>query len=180
MTTDGVERPVDCIILGTGFVVDPRIYMQDFPVTGMPGHELARDWQAGAEAYYGISVTGYPNLHQLVGPNTALGHNSIIFMIEAQVQYVLDCMRALRERGADYLDVQPAAQAQFNERIQQDACRTPSGAPGAAAGTSRPTAAISRSGRTRPGATGSRRARSMPPGIGSAGRRKARPPVHVD
>ena len=120
VTTDGVERPVDCIILGTGFVVDPRIYMQGFPVTGLPGHELARDWKDGAEAYYGISVTGYPNLHQLVGPNTALGHNSIIFMIEAQVQYVLDCLRALRERGADYLDVQPAAQAQFNKRIQRD------------------------------------------------------------
>jgi cation diffusion facilitator CzcD-associated flavoprotein CzcO len=118
LTADGAERPVDCIILGTGFVVDPRIYMQGFPVTGMPGHELARDWQAGAEAYYGISVTGYPNLHQLVGPNTALGHNSIIFMIEAQVRYVMDCLRTLRSRGTDYLDVQPAAQAQFNERIQ--------------------------------------------------------------
>jgi cation diffusion facilitator CzcD-associated flavoprotein CzcO len=119
VTADGVERPVDCIILGTGFVVDPRIYMQGFPVTGMPGHELARDWQAGAEAFYGISVTGYPNLHQLVGPNTALGHNSIIFMIEAQVRYVVDCMRTLRACGMDYLDVQPAAQAQFNERIQR-------------------------------------------------------------
>ena len=119
VTTDGVERAVDCIILGTGFVVDPRIYMQAFPVTGLPGHELARDWQAGAEAYYGISVTGYPNLHQLVGPNTALGHNSIIFMIEAQVQYVLDCLRTLRERGADYLDVQATAQARFNEGIQR-------------------------------------------------------------
>jgi cation diffusion facilitator CzcD-associated flavoprotein CzcO len=119
VTTDGVEHPVDCIILGTGFVVDPRIYMQGFPVTGLPGHELARDWAEGAEAYYGISVAGFPNLHQLVGPNTALGHNSIIFMIEAQVRYVLDCMRAVRERKADYLVVDAAEQARFNERIQQ-------------------------------------------------------------
>jgi cation diffusion facilitator CzcD-associated flavoprotein CzcO len=118
VTSDGVERPVDCIILGTGFVVDPRIYMQNFPVTGLPGHELARDWQDGAEAYYGISVAGYPNLHQLVGPNTALGHNSMIFMIEAQVHYVLECMRALRESGADYLGVTPQAQAQFNRRVR--------------------------------------------------------------
>jgi cation diffusion facilitator CzcD-associated flavoprotein CzcO len=118
VTADGVERPVDCIILGTGFVVDPRIYMQAFPVTGLPGHQLSRDWQAGAEAYYGISVAGYPNLHQLVGPNTALGHNSIIFMIEAQVNYVLDCMRAVQAQGADYLVVDAQAQAEFNARVQ--------------------------------------------------------------
>jgi cation diffusion facilitator CzcD-associated flavoprotein CzcO len=118
VTADGVERPVDCIVFGTGFVVDPRIYMQHFPVLGLPGHELARDWRDGAEAYYGISVAGYPNLHQLVGPNTALGHNSIIFMIEAQVRYVIECMRLLRERGADWLAVQPQAQAEFNARVQ--------------------------------------------------------------
>ncbi len=114
MTEDGVERPVDCIILGTGFIVDPRIYMQNFPVTGLPGHTLGQDWKAGAEAYYGITVTGYPNLFQLVGPNTALGHNSIIFMIECQVHYVLECIRELRERKARYLDVSSAAQAAFN------------------------------------------------------------------
>ena len=52
VTDDGVERPVDCIILGTGFVVDPRIYMQNFPVTGLPGRNLAADWKApgGEEA----------------------------------------------------------------------------------------------------------------------------------
>ncbi len=119
VTDDGVERPVDCIVLGTGFVVDPRIYMRDFPVTGLPGHVLAEDWKAGAEAYYGISVAGYPNFFQLVGPNTALGHNSLIFMIEAQVHYVLQCIRELRSRGADYLDVDPAEQARFNERVQK-------------------------------------------------------------
>jgi cation diffusion facilitator CzcD-associated flavoprotein CzcO len=118
VTDDGVEHPVDCIILGTGFVVDPRIYLQHCPITGLPGHEIARDWQRGAEAYYGISVSGYPNLHQLVGPNTALGHNSIIFMIEAQVHYVLQCLRTLRQRSADYLDLKPDVQARFNERVQ--------------------------------------------------------------
>ncbi len=119
VTTDGVERPVDCIILGTGFVVDPRIYMQHFPVTGLPGHRLAEDWKDGAEALYGVHVAGYPNLHQLVGPNTALGHNSIIFMIEAQVNYVLDYLRELRRRGADYLDVKPEVQVRFNARVQE-------------------------------------------------------------
>ena len=119
VTDDGVERPADCIILGTGFIVDPRIYMQNFPVTGLPGHALAADWKEGAEAYYGITVSGYPNLFQLVGPNTALGHNSIIFMIECQVHYVMECLRELRQRNADYLDVNMAEQASFNQRVQR-------------------------------------------------------------
>lgn len=118
VTEDGVERPVDAIILGTGFVVDPRNYMRGFPVTGLPGHTLAEDWKNGAEAYYGVNVSGFPNLHQLVGPGTALGHNSIIFMIEAQVRYVIECMRELRRRGADWLDVRPEVQRAYNERLQ--------------------------------------------------------------
>ena len=118
VTNDGVERPVDCIILGTGFVVDPRIYMSRFPVTGLPGHTLAQDWKDGAEAYLGVNVSGYPNLHQLVGPGTALGHNSIIFMIEAQVRYVLDAMREVHRRGADWLDVRLDVQRRYNERLQ--------------------------------------------------------------
>jgi cation diffusion facilitator CzcD-associated flavoprotein CzcO len=119
VTEDGIERPLDCIILGTGFVTDPRIYMRDFPVAGLPGHELVQDWKAGAEAYYGISVSGYPNLYQLLGPNTGLGHNSVIFMIECQVRYILECLRELESRGADAMVVDPAAQARFNERVQK-------------------------------------------------------------
>jgi cation diffusion facilitator CzcD-associated flavoprotein CzcO len=119
VTMDGVEREVDCIVLGTGFVVDPRIYMRDFPIVGLGGRSLADDWKSGAEAYYGISVNGYPNLYQLVGPNTALGHNSIIFMIEAQVHYVLECLRELRARGADYMVLDAAEQKLFNDRVQQ-------------------------------------------------------------
>jgi cation diffusion facilitator CzcD-associated flavoprotein CzcO len=118
VTDDGIERPADCIILGTGFIVDPRIYMRNFPVTGLPGHTLATDWKEGAEAYYGITVSGYPNLFQLVGPNTALGHNSIIFMIECQVHYIMECLRELRDRKADYLDVSAAELASFNQRVQ--------------------------------------------------------------
>jgi len=119
VTEDGTERAVDCIVLGTGFVTDPRIYMRDFPITGLAGRQLAEDWRAGAEAYYGVSVHGFPNLHQLLGPNTGLGHNSALFMIECQVHYILQCLRELRERGADYLDVTAGAQAGFNARVQR-------------------------------------------------------------
>ncbi|XID74106.1 flavin-containing monooxygenase [Alkanindiges sp. WGS2144] len=119
ITKDGKHREADCVILGTGFIVDPRIYMKDFPCTGLDGRNLMDDWKDGAEAYYGVSVNGYPNLFQLVGPNTALGHNSIIFMIEAQANYILDAIKNVERKGADYLDVKSEVQAEFNEKIQE-------------------------------------------------------------
>lgn len=119
ITSDGKERPADCIILGTGFVVDPRIYMKGFSCTGLPGHDLMKDWKENCEAYLGVSVTGYPNMYQLVGPNTALGHNSIIFMIEAQVHYIMECMRLLKSRQGDYLDVSAESQRTFNEEVHE-------------------------------------------------------------
>lgn len=119
ITKDGTFREADCVILGTGFIVDPRIYMKDFPCTGLKGRNLMDDWKNGAEAYYGINVSGYPNMFQLVGPNTALGHNSIIFMIEAQVHYILDALKQMEKQQADYLDVKADVQASFNAEIQQ-------------------------------------------------------------
>jgi cation diffusion facilitator CzcD-associated flavoprotein CzcO len=119
VTNDGVERPADCIILGTGFVVDPRIYMKDFPLTGIDGHDIHADWAQAAEAYYGVTVSGYPNMFQLVGPNTGLGHNSILFMIECQVDYILNCLAHLDAEAVDWLDVKPAAQAAFNADVQR-------------------------------------------------------------
>ncbi len=119
VTSDGVERPADCIILGTGFIVDPRVYMKDFELTGLGGRNLNDDWKDGAEAYYGTTVSGYPNMYQLVGPNTALGHNSIIFMIECQVQHILNCMNLLKQQGGDYIDVRQDVQEKFNARVQE-------------------------------------------------------------
>lgn len=119
VTRDGVERPADCIVLGTGFVVDPRIYMKNFPVLGARGHELNKDWAVSSASYYGITTHGYPNLFMLVGPNTGLGHNSIIFMIEAQVNYVMQCVAMLRDRRADYMDVRQDVQDAFNNDLQE-------------------------------------------------------------
>ena len=118
VTADGVERPADCIVFGTGFVVDPRIYMRDFELRGEGGRRLQDDWSDAAEAYMGITVAGYPNMFQLVGPNSGLGHNSIIFMIEAQVEYILECLSLLDEKKATSLRVRPEAQRAFNEEVQ--------------------------------------------------------------
>ncbi len=116
---DGRELPADVIIYGTGFITDPRIYMKNFRVTGLPGHELAQDWKDGAESYYGISTAGYPNLFQLVGPNTTLGHNSIIFMIEAQVNYILDLLKQMDKKGVQAVDVRADVQQRFNAKVQK-------------------------------------------------------------
>lgn len=113
VTTDGQEHAVDCIVLGTGFVVDPRLYMQGFTLTGRGDHTLGKDWAKTITSYLGITTAGYPNMFQLVGPHTALGHNSIIFMIEAQVHYILQCMHEVRRRGAQSIEVKPEAQQGF-------------------------------------------------------------------
>ncbi|WP_375176255.1 flavin-containing monooxygenase [Marinobacter mobilis] len=117
ITADGREHPADCIILGTGFQVDPRLSMSGFELTGKDGHTLAEDWKDGVEGYMGTMVHGYPNLFQLVGPNVGLGHNSIIFMIECQADYIISLMNTVAARGGDYVDVTAQAQQAFNQEM---------------------------------------------------------------
>jgi cation diffusion facilitator CzcD-associated flavoprotein CzcO len=115
----GLEHPVDAIIFGTGFVVGGVI--GTMTITGRYGQNLFDDWLTkGAEAHYGITSSGYPNLLFMVGPNTGLGHNSIIHMIESQVNYALDYLNLLDKAGEGaYLDVKPEAQQRYNDAIQQ-------------------------------------------------------------
>lgn len=117
VTTDGVERAIDCLILGTGFVVDPRRYMQDFVLTGRQGRPIADAWAAQPTAYLGVTTAGFPNWFQLLGPHSALGHNSVLFMIEAQIQYILRCMEAVEARGATWLDLKPRVQQDFSNWV---------------------------------------------------------------
>jgi hypothetical protein len=67
--------------------------------------------------YLGIAVSGFPNLFLLLGPNTGLGHNSIIFMIEAQVRYVVQAIRAMRERDLASIEVRPSVEAKFRSDL---------------------------------------------------------------
>jgi len=116
VTADGAEHEVDAIIFGTGFhVVDA---MDSLPIVGANGLKLQDAWRGGVEAYYGMTVSGFPNLFLLVGPNTGLGHNSIVFMIEAQVRYVARCLKLLKHRGATALNVRTDVQRAFNDRLQ--------------------------------------------------------------
>jgi hypothetical protein len=95
VTKDGKERQIDCLIYGTGFITDPRIYLKHFDCFGRNGIELKQAWKDGAESYYGIATKNFPNLFQLLGPNTILGHNSVIFMIESQVNYILQLIQTV-------------------------------------------------------------------------------------
>jgi len=117
VTTDGVEREVDTIIFGTGFRVTDMPAAQ--LVRGADGALMADLWHGSPRAYLGTSVAGFPNLFMLVGPNTGLGHNSIVFMIESQVAYVMDCLRFMGEHGIATVDVRPEAQRTFNAELQR-------------------------------------------------------------
>jgi cation diffusion facilitator CzcD-associated flavoprotein CzcO len=117
VTGDGREVEVDVIVLGTGFRI------RDMPaahvVTGRTGRTLAQTWNGSMAAYLGTSIAGFPNLFMLVGPNTGLGHNSIVFMIESQVEYVLDALRTMDARGLASVDVREEAQEAFNSELQE-------------------------------------------------------------
>jgi cation diffusion facilitator CzcD-associated flavoprotein CzcO len=115
---DGTEREVDAIIYGTGFHVTDGFESVD--LTGVDGRHLAEEWKEhGIRTHLGITVAGYPNVFFLLGPNTGLGHNSVVFMIESQIRYVLRLMDLVDRRGADSAVVRSAVQSSFNTDIQQ-------------------------------------------------------------
>lgn len=114
---DGRAFPVDTIIAATGF------HVTDMPaaqfVYGRGGQRLADAWSNGPSAYLGSVVHGFPNLFLLIGPNTGLGHTSMIFMIESQLTYILDCLQTMERRSLDAFDVRQGVQAAFNGQIRR-------------------------------------------------------------
>jgi cation diffusion facilitator CzcD-associated flavoprotein CzcO len=114
----GVTREVDAIVYGTGFHVTDAFEALD--IHGVGGRQLAGTWrEQGIQTHLGITVAGFPNLFFLLGPNTALGHNSVVFMIESQVRYVVDAIGMVLRERAGALDVRPDVQRAFNEEIQR-------------------------------------------------------------
>jgi cation diffusion facilitator CzcD-associated flavoprotein CzcO len=116
LTKDGREIEVDAIIFGTGFHVTDA--MAKAHLVGRNGLEITDAWRNGVTAHLGTTVTGFPNLFFLVGPNTGLGHNSIIFMIESQVRYIMGCLRLVARSKAASIEVKPDVQARYNEWVQ--------------------------------------------------------------
>ncbi|MCU1370908.1 MAG: NAD(P)/FAD-dependent oxidoreductase [Ilumatobacteraceae bacterium] len=120
--SDGVDHPADTLIFGTGFATTG--FLAPIRFTGRDGRDLHDEWRDGAEAHLGLTVNGFPNLFLLYGPNTNLGHNSIIFMLERQIGYALTWIRRLTGTGAASVEVRPEAQVRSNERLERRLART--------------------------------------------------------
>jgi cation diffusion facilitator CzcD-associated flavoprotein CzcO len=118
-----VEHPVDTIIFGTGFrVTTPPIAEV---IRGSDGRSLAEVWaDGGMSALHGLTVAGFPNLYFLVGPNTGLGHTSIVVMIEAQVRYLVDLLAAVGRDGPHVVEARQRAQDTYNVGLQRRLERT--------------------------------------------------------
>jgi len=119
---DGEEREVDAIIFGTGFLVT------DMPVAarvrGRDGKLLNELWRGSPQAYLGSTIAGFPNFFMITGPNTGLGHNSMVYMIESHIQYVLDALRTMDRQGIDVVEVRSGVQERYNAAIQRHMKRT--------------------------------------------------------
>jgi cation diffusion facilitator CzcD-associated flavoprotein CzcO len=123
VTADGVERPVDVLVVATGFHTTDLPFAEH--VTGTAGRSLADVWrEQGMAAYKGTTVPGFPNLFVLVGPNTGQGHTSMVFIIEAQVAYLRDAVRTMRERGLGAIEPREAAHRRWNRSVQRRMRRT--------------------------------------------------------
>ena len=117
VTTDGVERPADTIVLATGF------HVTDLPIAekihGRDGRSLAEVWENGMVSNKSAAVAGFPNMFLLVGPNVGVGHTSMVYMIESQVAYVDDALQTMDAEGLDVLETTPEAQEAWRSLIAE-------------------------------------------------------------
>lgn len=115
---NGVKHDADVIIWGTGFhVIDAFDYLS---VKGRNGVDLATQFKDnGTETYMGMAIHNFPNLYFMLGPNTALGHNSVVFMIEQQTKFIIKMLDEMRDRGAVAAEPTLAAQTEFNTEVQR-------------------------------------------------------------
>lgn len=116
VTADGRERSIDVLVCATGF--DVAHSLSAIRITGRQGRTLADSWTNGPEAYHGITVSGFPNLFLMLGPNTATGHTSTLLYIEPEVDHAIACMRSVRDGGHRWIDVRPEALREHNRALQ--------------------------------------------------------------
>ncbi|HOX67880.1 MAG TPA: alpha/beta hydrolase fold domain-containing protein [Burkholderiaceae bacterium] len=116
VTTDGRERTIDALVCATGF--DVAHLLSSIRIAGLQGRTLAETWAQGPEAYHGITVSGFPNLFLMLGPNTATGHTSTLLYIEPEVDHAIACMQAVRGGNHRYIDVRAEVQRKHNEHLQ--------------------------------------------------------------
>ncbi|MEA2158462.1 MAG: hypothetical protein QOD66_842 [Solirubrobacteraceae bacterium] len=122
ISADGQQHPFDVLVCSTGFRIEE--VFAHLNIRGRDGITLTEAWAGGIEAHRGTTVSGFPNLALLSGPNTGTGSTSQVYMIEAQIHYVLEMLRTLRERRAGMMEPTAEAQADYNRWLQKCMQRT--------------------------------------------------------
>lgn len=113
---DGVSHEVDVILLGTGFKTLDAVAALD--IRNVAGDTLAKSWENGAQSHLGCMLAGFPNFFMLLGPNTGLGHNSQVYMIESQIRYISDALNKIRQHELGSVEVKRPVQAKFVQQVQ--------------------------------------------------------------
>ncbi len=113
----GEAHPVDVIVLGTGFQATSPI--PEGLIVGKDELDLGRLWAGGPKAYKGTAVHGFPNFFMLLGPNTALGHNSVLLMIEGQIRYIVQALKQMRKHHWQEIEITDKAQRDWNDQLDQ-------------------------------------------------------------
>lgn len=116
VSADGKHREVDAIIFGTGFKATE--FLSPIKIAGRNGLTLNEAWAEGSKAFKGITVSGFPNLFMLYGPNTNLAHNSILYMLESQFRYVISSMNALARYPGAAMEVREDRQSRYCQVVQ--------------------------------------------------------------
>jgi cation diffusion facilitator CzcD-associated flavoprotein CzcO len=117
VTEDGTRHEADVIVFATGFHITDIASTMD--VTGVDGVTIQDAWKDGMTAYLGVTVAGFPNFFLLLGPNSGGGNQSIIFMIEAQVRYIMGCLRIMGRADARRIEIKPHVQERFNRWVHR-------------------------------------------------------------
>ena len=122
VANDGSEKEVDVIIFGTGFHVAeyPEQFIKNYTIQGLNEENLFQKWtKEGFEAYKGTTINGFPNLMFVLGPNTGLGHNTVVDIMESQINYIMDFYeKLLKKSPKTYLNIKSEVQKEYNEKLQ--------------------------------------------------------------
>jgi cation diffusion facilitator CzcD-associated flavoprotein CzcO len=122
-TVDGTRHDCDMVVLATGFhTLD---FVAPMNVIGAGGQTLDKAWASGPAAYKGVTVAGFPNLFLLYGPNTNLGHNSIVYMLESQFNYIVSAIQQMDSAGIAALEVKEDRLKEWSDDVQQSLRNTP-------------------------------------------------------
>jgi cation diffusion facilitator CzcD-associated flavoprotein CzcO len=119
---EGVERPADVIAWGTGF--EPLDFVAPMKIYGLEGTELSEVWDGRPEAYLGTTVSGFPNMFIMYGPNTNHGSGSVPYSNECQYNYILDAVKQLQDGGYGYLDLKSEVLAKWRSEMETRSAET--------------------------------------------------------